>query len=420
MNILGKKMKNLLAKFHMEPKIVNEYLFNNVYSITLQAKDLPFFSNGKGWSKEEALLGAYGEMCERLLTKNYFEDYFLDNIYPDAKNCEFLNNDLKQFYKIDKLDKEDLIDFSSSSEDILSIPFKKLNSDEIIYFPINLIQNLYASNGMAFYPDKKIAFENALSEIIERFVKFEVIKNGYSLPKIKHKLNSENIQIYDASLNSKYPVMAASYIKENNILLTFGCDKIQEKAIEKAYFELMQGREDFKDIGGFSNDLDEVSDTFNLETHFISSNGLIHTNFLKTSNFKAKKWEFKNYFIFDKEIFYREYKVDNFYAYQVIIPSISEIYPIEDLIYNNKNQGKFYRDLVLNYKNYNKTEIIEYFEDLNPYMDLGKFIGVIFKTPITITEFIQNLENDTLNLKFDKIHKKIEKVNFEINSICFL
>jgi ribosomal protein S12 methylthiotransferase accessory factor len=257
MNILGKKMKNLLKTFNIEAQIIDEYFFNNVYSVTLQAKNLPFFSNGKGWDKKAALLGAYGEMCERFLTKNYFEDYFLDNIYPDAKNCKFLNETLNKFYQIDELNKEDLIDFSSSSEEILSIPFKKLNSNEIVYFPINLIQNLYASNGMAFYPDKKIAFENTLSEIIERFVKFKVIKNGYSLPKIKHKLNSENIQIYDASLNSKYPVMAVSYIKSNNILLTFGCDIDQEKAIEKAYFELMQGRENFENIGEFSDDLFE-------------------------------------------------------------------------------------------------------------------------------------------------------------------
>jgi ribosomal protein S12 methylthiotransferase accessory factor len=400
-------MKKLLNKFDIETEIVDKYFFNNVYSITLKAKNLPFFSNGKDWNIEEALLGAYGEICERLLTRNYFEDYFLDNIYPDSKNCEFLNNKLKKFYKIDELDKEDLIDFSSSNEEILSIPFQKINSKEIVYFPINLIQNLYASNGMAFYPDKQKAFENALSEIIERFVKFEVIKNGYSLPKIKHKLNSDNIQIYDASLNAKYPVMAASFIKDNNILLTFGCDKVQEKAIEKAYFELMQGREDFEDIGEFSNDLNEVSDSFNLETHFISSNGLIHTNFLKKSNFKSEEWKFENYFVFDEDIFYREYKIDNFYAYQVIIPSISEIYPIEDLIYNNKNQGKFYRDLVLNHKNYDKKEIIEYFEELNPYMDLGKFIGVIFKNPTTISEFIQNLENESLNLEFDEIYEKI-------------
>jgi ribosomal protein S12 methylthiotransferase accessory factor len=196
MNISRKKMINLLKQLNIEAEIENECFFNNVYSITLKVKNLPFFSNGKGWDKETALLSAYGEMCERILTRNYFENYYLDNLYPDSGNFEFLNEELKEFYKINELNKEDLIDFSSSSKDILSISFQKLNSNERVYFPINLIQNLYASNGMAFYPNKQKAFENALTEIIERYVKFEVIKNGYSLPKIEHKLNSDNIQIY--------------------------------------------------------------------------------------------------------------------------------------------------------------------------------------------------------------------------------
>jgi len=408
-------MKNLLKTFNIETEIKDEYFFNNVHSVTLKAKNLPFFSNGKGWSKEEALLGAYGEMCERFFTKNYFEDYYLDNIYPDSKNCQFLNEELKKFYKINELEKEDLIEFSSSYEEILSIPFKRINSKEIIYFPINLIQNLYASNGMAFYSDKKKAFENALSEIIERYVKFKVIKNRYSLPKIKHKLNSKYIQIYDASLNGKYPVMATTYIKDNKILLTFGCDKEQEKAIEKAYFELMQGREDFENIGEFSDDLFEVKDSFNLETHFISSNGLIHIDFLKKSKFEAKIWTFENYFIFDKDIYFREYDYQNFYAYQIIIPSISEIYPLDDLIYNNKNQGKFYRKFVLDYKTYDKNEIIETFEELNPYIDFGKFIGVIFEESITIEEFLNKLRDNNLNLKFSEEYEKIKKININQN-----
>jgi ribosomal protein S12 methylthiotransferase accessory factor len=407
-------MINLLKQLNIEAEIENECFFNNVYSITLKVKNLPFFSNGKGWDKETALLSAYGEMCERILTRNYFENYYLDNLYPDSGNFEFLNEELKEFYKINELNKEDLIDFSSSSEDILSIPFQKLNSNERVYFPINLIQNLYASNGMAFYPNKQKAFENALTEIIERYVKFEVIKNGYSLPKIEHKLNSDNIQIYDASLN-KYPVMAASYIEENKILLTFGCDIDQEKAIEKAYFELMQGRENFENIGEFSDDLFEVSESYNLETHFISSNGLVHTNFLKELTFKAIKWNFENYFVFEKDIYFREYNYQNFYAYQIIIPSISEIYPIDDLIYNNKNQGKFYRDLVLNHQNYDKNEIIEYFEELNPYMDLGKFIGVIFETSINIEKFLYHLKNNSLNIKFSNEFKKIKPITTSQN-----
>ena len=401
-------MKNLLNKFNIELLEENFY-FNKVYSINLHTKKLPFFSNGKGFNKQDAINSAYGEMCERLLTRNYFEDYFLAKVYPDSKIVKnFLTKKLRNFYKIDSLTQEDLIDFSSCSEEILSIPFIKQKDNKKIYFPINLVQNLYASNGMAFHYDKEIAFNNALSEVIERYVKFKVIKNGINLPKIKHKYNSKHIQIYDATLN-KYPVMAVSYIKKNKILLSFGCDINQEKAINKAYLEIFQGRDNFDEIGEFSNNLEEIKDSYNLESHFISNIGLIHTNFLKENKNTPYKWDFKEYKI-KKDIYFREYKLMNYFACQIIIPNFSEIYPIDDLIYNNRNQGKFYRNLVLNYKKFDKNFIIDELEQLNPYINLGEFIGVIFDEDILIMDFIDMLEKNKIRLKFNKSYIKLQEV----------
>jgi len=389
--------------------------FNNVYSTTYQYQNLPLFSNGKGFTKLQAQKSAFGEMCERVITRSYFEDYFLPNLYPDSKiKKRFLTKKLIKFYKIKTLIKEDLIDFNSCSNEIISIPFIRQSDNKKIYFPINLIHNLYGSNGMAYYPNKKIAFTNALSEIIERFVKFRVIKKGLALPKIKHPFNSKNIQVYDSSLE-KYPVMAISYIKNNKILLSFGCDINQEKAINKAYLELMQGRTDFKDIGEFSDNLEEVKESYNLENHYISNIGLIHTNFLKKSTFKPIKWGFKNYFIFQKELYFRKYQYKKRFAYQIIIPSISEVYPIEDLIYNNKNQGKFYRKLILNYKQFNRDLIIKELEQLNPYLDLGKFIGVIFDKNILIIDFIKMLKEKQVKLTFNKKYYQLQKLLKQLN-----
>ena len=398
-------MKKILNYLQIKSNFTKK-VFNNIISVNLFADELPFFSNGKGLDLDTALNGAYGEMCERLLTRNYFEDYFLAKVYPDSKIVDnFLTPKLKKFYQIDNLEKEDLIDFSSCTDEILSIPFIRKNDNKKIYFPINLIQNLYASNGMAFYSDKKTAFYNALTEIIERYVKFKIIKNGLNLPKIKHKYNSKNIQIYNASLN-KYPVMAASYIKDNKILLSFGCDTNQEKAIDKAYFELMQGRDSFEDIGEFSDNIEEVRDSYNLENHFISNIGLVHKNFLHPA--KPTKWIDK--IEINKDIYFREYEYMGYFAYQIIIPDFSEIYPIDDLIYNNKNQGKFYRDLVLKYQEIDKNIIIEELSQLNPYLDLGKFIGVIFDKEILVCDFIEMLEKNDVKLKFDKSYIKMQEI----------
>ena len=386
-------------------KFTEELLKNNIYTLTLTNKDTLFTSNGKDFNLETARIKAYGEFYERFLCKNFFEDYFIDNLYPDAKNTKFLNKKLYEFYEIENLQKEDLIDFNSSSFEILSIPFEN-NKKKIIYFPVNLIQNLYASNGMAFHFDKKKALFNALFEVMERFVKFYVLKNIYPLPKINHRYNNEFIQIYDASLDGKYPVMAASFIKNNKIILTFGSDFDLEKAINKAYLELFQGRKDLKNAGEIIDNNFECADSFNLEKHFISSDGDVHKNIIN-EEVKKTKWQFEEKFNYFDEYYIKDYSMHNYYAFHLIVPSFSEIYPIDDLIYNNKNQGKFYRDFVLNYKKHNKNEIINNFENLNPFLDLDKFIGVEFNNNLSIKEFIEEIKINKFSYKFSKRYLNI-------------
>ena len=50
----------------------------------------------------------------------------------------------------------------------------------------------------------------------------------------------------------------------------------------------------------------------------------------------------------NKTIYLREYDYLGFYSCHMIVPDFSEIYPLEDMIYNNKNQGKLIRDFILN------------------------------------------------------------------------
>ena len=382
-----------------------EILKNKIYTLTLTHKNTLFTSNGKDFNLESAKIKAYGEFYERFLCKNFFEDFFIENLYSDAKTTKFLNKPLYEFYEIENLEKEDLTDFNSSSFEILSIPFES-NKKENVYFPVNLVQNLYASNGMAFHFDKKKAFFNTLFEVMERYVKFYTLKNIYQLPKINHKYNNEFIQIYDATLESKYPVMAASFIKNGKIILTFGSDFNLEKAIDKAYLELFQGRENLENIGNITEDEFECRDSFNLEKHFISSDGDVHKNILN-GKFTKIKWRFKEKFDYFDEYYIKDYSIKNYYAFHLIVPSFSEVYPLDDMIYNNKNQGKFYRDFVLNYKKYNKQEIIENFENLNPHLDVGKFIGVEFENNLTVDEFVKKIESDNFDYKFSKRYLNI-------------
>ncbi len=388
-----------MENFKFKEKIVK----NNIFTITLTHQDTLFSTNGKDFNLQIARKKALGEFFERFLCKNFFEDFFIENLYNDAKNTKFLNKKLYELYEIDNLEKNDLIDFNSSSYEILSIPFES-NEKEIIYFPINIIQNLYASNGMAFHFDKQKALFNALFEVMERYVKFFVLKNIYQLPKIAHKYNNEFIQIYDATLDGKYPVMAASLIKNKKIILTFGSDFNKEEAIKKAYLELFQGRNDFENIGTITNNISECIDSFNLEKHFISSDGDVHKDILK-GNYRTLKWNFKETFNYFEKYYIKDYSYENYYAFHLIVPGFSEVYPMDDLIYNNKNRGKFYRKYVLNCKNYTKKEILEIFNNINPFIDIGRFIGVEFEKTITLQDFLENPKN----LKFSKRYKNIIK-----------
>ncbi len=388
-----------MENFKFKEKIVK----NNIFTITLTHQDTLFSSNGKDFGLQIARKKALGEFFERFLCKNFFENYYIDNLYKDAKNTKFLNKNLFDFYKIENLEKEDLIDFNSSFFEILSIPLES-NKKEIIYFPINLIQNLYASNGMAFHFDKKKALFNALFEVMERYVKFFVLKNIYPMPKINHKYNNENIQIYDATLDGKYPVMGASFIKNNKIILTFGSDFDLEKAINKAYFELFQGRENFDEAGEIINDELECAESFNLEKHFISSDGDVHKNIIN-GDFQKSKWNFEEKFDYFDEYYIKDYSRGEYYAFHLIVPDFSEVYPIDDLIYNNKNRGKFYRDYVLNYQKYNIHDIRDKFSDVNLYMDLGKFIGTEFERDITIESFLEHPGKISFSKRYENILK---------------
>ncbi len=392
-------------KFFEELNLEYYYEFkeiNNIFTCELKLKNIPFTSFGKGETSENALLSAQGEMAERLITRNFFEEYYINGLYPDMKEGNFLNNELNKFYKIDTLQKEELIDFNSDSFEILSIPFIKRSTKEKIYFPVNLLQNLYASNGMAAHFDIIKAYKNAKAEIIERFVKFEVIKYALPLPKIDHPFNSKNIQIYDASLEGKYPVMAASYIKDDNIILAFGCDIDQQKAIKKAYLELLQTG--LNRFGKIIDDIEEVREKFNLINHFIDLSGDVHKNFLKKPFFKKGKWNFKHYDVFQKEEYFKVYKCCGVFAIHLIIPSISEIYPVVDLIYNNINYPKFFRDKTLNYQNYEKKEIEELtreISDLYPFTQIDSLIGVIAKEPLFIEKF-KKIINNSGKIEFSK------------------
>ncbi len=426
------KMESILAEMGCETTFSHEtHPLRHCYSVNLASVEAPghIYSNGKGIDSYESIASALGEYIERLQTNNFFIDFHLGNrkYYPDEVAFDFcgayLNDELRTLYDPDgELNNEDLIDYNSDYEDkIVALPFRQVSNGEIVYIPLNILSNLYVSNGLATGNTPLEAQVQGLSEIFERYVKNEILKNGYALPKFPEstldsfkELQSDIselrklgyiVEILDASLGGEYPVTAISLIntKDSSLFVSFGAHPILEVSLKRTMTELMQGRE-LKNLDSFevpTFDMSYVSDSFNLESHFINSNGKIGFGFLSSvKSFAYSPWKYNGNGRDDeykyltkimrkmgKEIYLREYNYLGFYSCQMIVPGVSEVYPIDDLIYNNKNSGKLIRNMVLHFEEYDPNEILEKINSLDDQINVEKYIGVIFENNFTMVEF---------------------------------
>lgn len=394
----------------------------NVWSVHIQNMLCPLcFANGKGASKKAALASALGEYFERLSTNYFFSDFYLgkqaatasfvhyptekwflvpdDNTLPEG----ILSEKLLQFYDPNnELSATDLIDLQSSNRErgICALPFISQSDQKIVYVPVNLIANLYASNGMSAGNTRNEARVQALSEIFERYVKNKIIAEAVSLPTIPEEvihrypsvlasiesLENEGFPLYcfDASLGGKYPVICVVLFNPKNgtCYASFGAHPNFGVALERTVTELLQGRS-LKDLDVFSPpsfDNDEIADLSNLETHFIDSSGLISWDLFKEkADYEFVDWdfsgtteqEFNNLMaIFHEqntEVLIMDYEHLGVYACRILAVGMSEIYPPEDLLIANNNMAIHLRDLIMSLpvKKYSTEQYLAIIEQLD-------------------------------------------------------
>jgi ribosomal protein S12 methylthiotransferase accessory factor len=441
MNLLSKnspveqsinKMKEVLKDVGCEASFSQEkHPLENCYSVNLASNEAPnhIYSNGKGVISDASIASAYGEYIERLQTNNFFIDFHLPNrkYFPDELAFEFggdyLNPELKEIYDADgELEDKDLVDFNSDYMDkIVALPFIRESDKVKTYIPINILSNLFVSNGLATGNTANEAKVQALSEIFERYAKIAIIKEGYALPKFPDELIKSFPKVYkdvqdlrklgyiievlDSSLGGVFPVTAISLINpiNNTLFVSFGAHPILEVSLERTMTELMQGR-DLTNLDAFeipTFDMSLVSDSFNIEAHFIDSNGKIGFPFLSAKkSFEYSPWKYTGNgsddeyaFLLDilasqnREMYVREYTYLDFYSCQMIVPNFSEVYPLDDMVYNNKNNGKLIRDMVLNFEKYDVNDILDTVDSLDDSLNMQLYIGVIFKENFTMGDF---------------------------------
>ena len=409
-----------------------------VYSQHIRDKSCNLmFTNGKGASAKACLASALGEYFERLSCNYFFADYYLGEKfatdtfvhYPNERWFAFKNEDtsmpegllsetLWNYYDPEReLHPSQIIDTNSGITDrgICALPFKRQSDGAEVYFPVNIIGNIYVSNGMAAGNTQSEAQVQALSEIYERYAKNRIIVEGICLPLIPQnvmdryphiqasikKLEDEgfHLRVCDASLGGVYPVISVTLInpKDGSVLASFGGHPCFEVALERTVTELLQGRslDMLNDFHAPSFNLEEVSDSHNLEAHFINSTGLISYEFFKEkSDYDFVDWDYdgdtKNELIHMTKIAYEQgfeiYIADyghlGVYACRIIVPGMSDIYPIEDLLWNNNNEGAYFREAILSLYKLTEEEMQEILENLeegehSDMLKVAEFIGVV-------------------------------------------
>lgn len=436
-------MSGFLASLGIKIEIASwRNLVPNVWSLHIRDAHSPMcFTNGKGASKESALASALGEYIERLSNNHFYAGAFWGE---DIANAPFVHYPSERWFKPGKKDAlpegildeycreiydpegelraSHLIDTNSGNTErgICSLPFVRQSDGEVVYFPSNLIENLYASNGMSAGNTLAEAQVQCLSEIFERAVKREIIEGELALPDVPAEVLAKYpgivagieelekqgfpVLVKDASLGGLFPVMCVTLMnpRTGGVFASFGAHPSLEVALERSLTELLQGRsfEGLNDLPRPTFASEAVTEPYNFVEHFIDSSGVVSWRFFSTkADFKFVEWDFSAqgdnanaeeaatlFGILEamgREAYTAVYDELGVTACRILVPGYSEIYPVEDLIWDNTNKSLLFRADILNLHQLNDkalSALLDRLEnnEVDEYGDIATLIGIEF------------------------------------------
>lgn len=395
---------------------------DNVWSVHVRNRDCHLmFTNGKGATRLAAQASALGEFFERLSCNYFWNHYYLGEMianrdfahYPrerwfslqgmadDRWPAGLLTPELQAFYNPEGgIPAAALVDMNTGNHErgICAIPYVRQRDGAEVFFPVNIISNLYVSNGMSAGNTRDEARAQALSEILERHVKYKVLSEGICLPDVpeeviaRHPAIAAGIQglrdagfgilVKDASLGGRYPVMCVTMMnpRDQGVFASFGAHPRCEIALERALTELLQGRA-LDALDGFPApgfDLDEVASAPNLEIHFVDSSGVVHWNFFnEAADFPFVDWNFTATTADDyawlcerihadgHDIYVADFEHLGVYACRILVPGMSEIYPVDDLEWENNSNGAILRPAILRLSDLDDEACADLLDTLN-------------------------------------------------------
>jgi ribosomal protein S12 methylthiotransferase accessory factor len=436
-------MSGVLAGLGIKIEIASwRNLVPNVWSLHIRDAHSPMcFTNGKGSTKESALASALGEYIERLNCNHFYNDqYWGEDIanapfvhYPDerwfkpgardALPAGILDAHCLAIYNPDgELRGSHLYDTNSGNvkRGICSLPYVRQSDGEVVYFPSNLIDNLFLSNGMSAGNTLVEAQVQCLSEIFERAVKREILEGEIALPDVPPDVLAKYpgilagidalekqgfpVLVKDASLGGQYPVMCVTLMnpRTGGVFASFGAHPSLEVALERSLTELLQGRsfEGLNDLPRPTFESNAVTEPNNFVEHFIDSSGVVSWRFFSArADHEFVEWDFSGHgensnameaatlfgILEDmgKEVYVAVYDQLGATACRILVPGYSEVYPVEDLIWDNTNKALLFRKDILNLHRLDDARLealLERLEDseLDDYTDIITLIGIEF------------------------------------------
>ncbi|MGI2225039.1 OsmC domain/YcaO domain-containing protein [Shewanella frigidimarina] len=434
-----KNMTGLLADLGMKIEISSwRNIVPNVWSLHIRDAASPMcFTNGKGATKESALCSALGEFIERLNNNFFYNDQFFGT---EIANSEFVHYPNEKWFALEEDDAlptgildeycldiynpdeelcgSHLIDTNSGNKErgICAIPYTRQSDGETVYFPSNLIENLFLSNGMSAGNNLQEAHVQCLSEIFERAVKRQIIEQEIVLPDVPMAVLEKfpsilagikgleeqgfPIVVKDASLGGQFPVMCVTLMnpRTGGVFASFGAHPSFEVALERSLTELLQGRsfEGLNDVPKPTFNSMAVTEPENFVEHFIDSTGVISWRFFSSKfDYEFCEWDFSGtseeeasglFGILEamgKEVYIAEFTDLGASACRILVPEYSEVYPVDDLIWDNTNKSLNYREDILNLHSLSTKalgKLVNRLEEsqLDNHTDIRTLIGIVF------------------------------------------
>ena len=436
-------MSGLIANLGMKVEVASwRNIVPNVWSLHVRDSQSQLcFTNGKGATKESALASALGEFIERLNCNFFYNDQFwgeeiahADFVhYPnerwfqpgpnDELPSEILDEHCLEIYNPDgELCGSHLYDTNSgnTARGICSIPYVRQSDGEVVYFPTNLIENLFLSNGMSAGNTLEEAQVQCLSEIFERAIKREILVGEMALPDVPQAVLNKYpnivagikaleeqgfpVLIKDASLGGQFPVINVTLMnpRTGGVFASFGAHPNFEVALERSLTELLQGRsfEGLNDIARPTFSTEAVTEPNNSVEHFIDSSGVVSWRFFSgKADYEFVEWDFTDggrnsnaqeaELLFGlleemgKEVYVAVFEHLGATACRMLVPDFSEVYPVDDLIWDNTNKALQFREDILNLHRLTDAELnalVERLEDSEEdhHSDIKTLIGIEF------------------------------------------